>query len=1488
MSVNRLTFSNDLKAKDLCYSDEFFKLKGQKVIPSDSFTFDSYEVFKDITDFKTNNFSNLFLINKQRNSQWLETQIKESDKYIGLATTVSWYTANMNNQDQLGSWLYFSKNYEMFDISVTMVDAIVTYGRPEQNYANYIFYFEMLDDNMCRISHTFGDLTFYLAVEQDKTIHFVKEPTDDKQKFIYLIDGQMVKLYKRLTHHTYDQVGQILSSKQQLYLLGITRTEQKQASLTLVNNTNLQSGDVIAYITNNLLDFDFYIDNSWVGYDRSRYISSVNPSKSAYNLETQALIHHQYNKDDGFNFLPLKNNQTYKGNTLRGNNMTYSDENYPDVDFRTYTSIHSGLNQEKGHDNITLTFNFTDQEYTIEQGDDLFFTIPQRSLQQTNNLSPLWPYKYINLNDTKFIKNGSFGSNVPFFADKVKKMQGHITEIRDENGRALSPNNGTYLCSWLYKKSPESTPIWLDRYYYPDIISRKQALGGISKYNQSFENIIDINYIADVPQLDKEDVDVTEQQKQDYQKRIDDVRNIKGQIHRNTYFDKMSDLVIEPGNTYRYHRLSNEMVSEVLNDISPNKIAVAKNKSKKDVNLEDLFFFDNENFYKLKYSDWNKTNSINLNMDIYLSRKKRMGIQLFGTDYKDGFNIQNRKDLVPFHYYATDKIIYLLNNKYEIVHKFDLGEKYGDTILKIFLGDVFDDVVVVTGIWMYIFSYDLRLKTRIDMTASDTNGKANGIKDLETIGYGSVSTSISDEYDSQMSLLQRRNVHNTNPHTKATPILDQNGVWRYGDMGTYTRGFVEEGHQLYCSKCIKYNESRQSHLSDPHSITKPTKPEFDKPSENQPTKDDGETDEDFNSRLEQWYTQTEAYAEYEKKLKQFNTFIKHGLQMHCPKCRSMVSFEGQFYDWQNDTSGEDDEEQQKQMREVETSMVNYPYGHTGEQLGERNWIHWGKGQFDIKMSETNYSFQIEKQFIAVNRQFISEDTVTSGYELIPSRLSQEICRANPILYKNNLYIPVNQKIMKIIMCPDMDNDFAFFEEQDMGEYPAAARYLNSDEFYLNYTKKGDGNDMDTLSTQAGFIQVENRIKHLFIDEYGKIFGLNYDEFSVSSDGDTIYGLYSDENYLASGGWSWLFNDSMSKMQADTSTNKYAEFASPNSIDKVMFNELGEMCLIRNFRNLGDNEDEENNKRMEIYDKTKQRIYTIDLQGFDSVISLDAYNFIDEAHQEHTCFSVLLKGAGYVYLVRYFSNQKRYESMRVDIPSNVLNTFYQSVNSNVLLRYRDYNALYFNLHVPSHYTYDYVATIKWDLNEIQQGWYNINVMIDLDAAEFEVRINDIIYEKITEKTHSWFKPYVSSNGTTFDSTYYLGCIGKKYGTLLNKILKNATFDPYVCKNSKIDNLSIYNRRLDYYEYQAMRLKNKGINKLLLTLPCGNRNGIDEIVRYFKYNASPSISNKVKINITGTGLQTQGEFNMLRKEIQAVLAKEKDCLVGVKDIEFVEIN
>jgi hypothetical protein len=159
--------------------------------------------------------------------------------------------------------------------------------------------------------------------------------------------------------------------------------------------------------------------------------------------------------------------------------------------------------------------------------------------------------------------------------------------------------------------------------------------------------------------------------------------------------------------------------------------------------------------------------------------------------------------------------------------------------------------------------------------------------------------------------------------------------------------------------------------------------------------------------------------------------------------------------------------------------------------------------------------------------------------------------------------------------------------------------LSEDEYFTNYVKTNDDvNDYETVGTEQGFIMVDNKIKHIFIDEEENIYGLNFDQFGIAKDGDTIYGLYGNEIYTNQGQWWWLFNQSLSKMHSDANTSKYAEFASPNSIDMVKFNELGEMCLIRNFNNLSDNENPDNNKRMDIYDITKTVVYTYDLSAYE--------------------------------------------------------------------------------------------------------------------------------------------------------------------------------------------------------------------------------------------------------------------------------------------------
>ena len=397
------------------------------------------------------------------------------------------------------------------------------------------------------------------------------------------------------------------------------------------------------------------------------------------------------------------------------------------------------------------------------------------------------------------------------------------------------------------------------------------------------------------------------------------------------------------------------------------------------------------------------------------------------------------------------------------------------------------------------------------------------------------------------------------------------------------------------------------------------------------------------------------------------------------------------------------------------------------------------------------------------------------------------------------------------------------------------------------------------------------------------------------DKDVIYGLSDD--------YKTIYQQHLEKITEDIDISRYVEFESPkNKIKKICFNGNGEMCiLIQNEIEIEQKDFiKKPNYTAKIFDKTKKLIHQFDLD-YDEIYSLDGYNFIDENMNEKTCFSLLCSlNKDMLYKVTYVSNDENIivtnlkgidyntdERETIEFNNRLLDNF-ETIN-NRMMNYNNENVLYFNLHVPpfdGKSIYDNKLTIKVPLDNIQDGWYNVHTYINLDEAIFQVKINDVIYETIDSKSCKWFKPYVSSNGNLFNKTYYIGALGKKYGSSLNDELKNGDIDPYICKNLKIKNLQIYTKKLSYYERQAIRMRGKKINKLILTLPCGNRNSIDEIVRYFKYSASTAISNKVKINVTGTGIKTSAEMNEVRKEIISALENNKDCLIKIKDIEFIE--
>lgn len=1186
--ISYKNIKEDLKFSELVYNDDFFTLKGNLIQNDDFVDYIDYEILKDVNDVKTNNYSNLIISKLDKNSNVLTPALKNiNGNGNNIVSTLSFFNGSFNE-----CWIAIEKSYNSINSDIDS-SAFKLITKKPASYSNLIFNIvQDEENNECRISHNFGDITYYLSIK-DNIFTFLAEK-NDYNNFKYhlyknslclykVIDGQFKKIYcdysgvtPRLAFKNYD---------------GNENIEESQV-------INLSKEDTV---------FNYYIDNSWVKYDTSQYVSAIDDEHSDFSLTNQFLVHHEYNEDSSINIIPLKNNVSPQGFIINGDNDKQANKGEtiikPQVSFRHYSTINSGVNQELGSDNIILNFTFDDQEFIINEGDDCVFIIPE---QKPSELNPLYPYERINVNDTSFIRCGAFGSDVPFFADKFKKYQ-------NENATF---NNATYLCTWLYNNPDTNEYIWMDRYYYPDMISRIGAEN--ESFSASSSNIITFIY---------------DESKYAEKNEKDRITALNKAFQHETFVDVESNVTITPGTTYKYSRISNAMVDELYDRIGVNRIDVVTDNNGNSVDLNSEMNLKRDTWRKIQHDKFNKTSAINLNFDIFLDPQKRIGLQLFGADYKAGFNIQNQKNLAPFHYYATKSHVYLLNNYFNIVRYSNISEKFGEEIKQFVLGDVFDNVILICKNGLIVLEYDLKIKTYV----------------------------------------------------------------KYSEIG------------------------------------------------------------------------------------------------------------------------------------LDTFLGTTPYN-------------------------TN-------------------------------DIGTLLSLTKPLMHNENLYVGLNTTnncdVLKIVFNPETDDEkeeFANSTDETLVAYPRLLR--KGIEYNNNFNVEDDNVAVETIK----------KIESLCIDFDGNLYAFNYRVNALSPDKDTIYGVYHATD--SGDGWYHVFNQSIGKLATSASSSKFAEFSSDICIKFVALNGAYETALIRGFgRNSTTGITTKEEQALEIYDKTKTKIYNFPLKDFTAALALDSYSYIDKVGKEHNAFTFLGLKNNIVVSVTYISDEEKVFQSYIGNFDNILSTgegtdkvytLLETTNSNSIMLRNEENKLYFNLFIPSDNLYDNKITAEWDIKRIQRGWYNINVSVDLDEAEFIIKINDEVFYSYDNS--DIFKKHTHDKSNIFNLSYYLGCIGKKYGDTLNNILTTDKADVYAISNTKIRNCTLYNKKLKLHEYQATRLKASGINPLVITLPCGVRNGVEEIVRYFKYNKPASISNKIKINIDGSGLKTNAEINHLKEVIKNALLSAGECITEIKDIEF----
>jgi hypothetical protein len=231
------------------------------------------------------------------------------------------------------------------------------------------------------------------------------------------------------------------------------------------------------------------------------------------NLETDDSVNYLLHRTgDDVSIITLKNSLTQHGTFTSNNNLLSSNSKFKTIGTRVYTSINSDISRQYDEE-LSINYAHGNIEYMIKPGENSI-------------MSPdtLYPYVKLNVNDTLFVKSGAFSYYTPKFSDKIYQKDA-VTLI---NGQHL-------LCTWLSGNGFDS--VWVDRYYYPNLISKEMALSGKSTFQSTYENAIE--------------------------KYIKSNTDIKPSIEKTSFFDKKSDLCFIPSQPYIYKRISIDDIGDI-------------------------------------------------------------------------------------------------------------------------------------------------------------------------------------------------------------------------------------------------------------------------------------------------------------------------------------------------------------------------------------------------------------------------------------------------------------------------------------------------------------------------------------------------------------------------------------------------------------------------------------------------------------------------------------------------------------------------------------------------------------------------------------------------------------------------------------------------------------------------------------------------------------------------------------------------------------
>ena len=385
---------------------------------------------------------------------------------------------------------------------------------------------QIIDSFTCRVAYLINNFRYYLVVSEDN----INSGNEQLKKVLFVGENKIDKASTNLEYSiiksgvdtTSDFICLFSQKNQSLYTDG----EASEKYIIQSDGQTLVARKITAdervdslWLPTRAIKLDGEIDltiptpynTSFITYNKTG--NKVDTDKSNFSLPSNYLLHTSSNSTTlKFDVLNLKNIANNYDEYVSSNNLLSSDANNPLYveGLRTYTSIFSDIDSEK-NEVLSLNYVYNNFNVKIRSGKTTFLTP-----------SSLNPFTQININDTKFVDSGAFCFTQPYLADRVYQLD-------DEDG--VRDLDATYLCTWL-SGGVGTRGVWVDRYFYPDLTSKEEALSTNGSFNITYDLLVE--------------------------ELIKNNNKLKTSVEKKYIFDKKSDLVFAPNTRYRYERIQKD------------------------------------------------------------------------------------------------------------------------------------------------------------------------------------------------------------------------------------------------------------------------------------------------------------------------------------------------------------------------------------------------------------------------------------------------------------------------------------------------------------------------------------------------------------------------------------------------------------------------------------------------------------------------------------------------------------------------------------------------------------------------------------------------------------------------------------------------------------------------------------------------------------------------------------------------------------------